>query len=185
MPGGSTSLAEDRARFCLRCGARLGWRREPDDDRPHRTCPACGWTFYDNPRPCVGALIVRAGKALLARRAREPYLGWWDIPGGFMEAGETPEEALAREVLEETGLQARAFRLLGIFPDTYGKEGAPTLNLHYLVEVDDGEPTPQSDVAELRWFGPGELPQKIAFANGRRALELWARKARQAPHGGA
>lgn len=101
-----------------------------------------------------------------------------------MEAGETPEEALTREVLEETGLQARAFRLLAIFPDTYGAEGAPTLNLHYLVEVDEGEPTPQSDVAELRWFGPGELPREIAFANGRRALELWARGA-EGPQGGA
>jgi len=174
---------EERARFCLRCGAALAWRREPGDDRPRRACPACGWMFYDNPRPCVGALIVREGKVLLARRAKEPYLGWWDIPGGFMEAGETPEEALAREVLEETGLRARAFRLLAIFPDTYGAEGAPTLNLHYLVEVDAGEPCPQSDVADLRWFGPDELPREIAFANGRQALDLWARQARGAQGG--
>lgn len=169
---------EERARFCLQCGVALAWRREPGDDHLRRACPACGWTFYDNPRPCVGALIVREGKVLLARRAKEPFLGWWDIPGGFMEAGETPEEALAREVLEETGLRARAFRLLAIFPDTYGAEGVPTLNLHYLVEVDEGEPSPQSDVAELRWFGSEELPEEIAFANGRRALEVWAQGAK-------
>lgn len=173
------SLLEERARFCLRCGAPLGWQREPGDGLARRACPACGWTFYDNPRPCVGALIVREGRVLLARRAREPFQGWWDIPGGFMEAGETPEEALAREVLEETGLRARSFRLLAIFPDTYGVEGVPTLNLHYVVETDEGEPSPQSDVAELRWFGPRELPREIAFANGRQALEVWAREARR------
>lgn len=163
-------------RFCVQCGAALIWRAGGEGEPARRACPACGWVFYNNPRPCVGALIVRDGRLLLGRRAGEPYRGWWDIPGGFMEAGETPEEALAREVLEETGLEVRSVRPFVALPDTYGPEGAPTLNLHYLVEVGEGDPEPQSDVAELRWFAAHELPERVAFANGRQAVERWRRR---------
>jgi len=173
---------EGLARFCLRCGVALKWKPAAAGEPARRVCPSCHWIFYNNPRPCVGALMVRDGRVLLGRRAQEPFRGWWDIPGGFMEAGETPEEALAREVAEETGLQVKRVDLLLALPDTYGEGGAPTLNLHYLVEVGKGEPKPQSDVTELRWFSPGELPEQIAFENGLLALEAWRRYMAQSGH---
>jgi ADP-ribose pyrophosphatase YjhB (NUDIX family) len=151
----------------------MGWTQPLADEPKRLVCPACDWVFYDNPRPCVGALIVRDGRVLLARRGREPYRDWWDVPGGFMEAGETPEEAVAREVAEESGLEVKSLELLAIFPDTYGAGGAPTINLHYLVEVAPGEPEPYSDVTEFRWFGPEQVPEQVAFENGRQALRAW------------
>ena len=170
-----TDALEHGARFCMRCGAGLEWQVDEEGTR-RWACPACGWVYYHNPKPCVGALIVRGGKVLLARRAKPPFQGWWDIPGGFMEAGETPEQALVREIAEETHLRVRHVELLVVVPDTYGEEGVPTLNLHYLVEVEPGEPVHGSDVSELAWFGPEGLPDQIAFANGREALAAWQRR---------
>ena len=79
-----------RARFCMACGARL--RTVDDNGRLRRRCARCGWTFYDNPVLASCAVIRRRGRVLLARRANPPYAGLWDLPGGFIEAGERPED---------------------------------------------------------------------------------------------
>jgi 8-oxo-dGTP diphosphatase len=170
---------EEVACFCLRCGSALRLQTNDGGDLPRWTCPCCGWVWYNNPRPCVGALIVRHGRVLLARRLSEPFAGWWDIPGGFMEAGETPQEAVAREVAEETGLQVRRSEFLAAFPDRYGGGGPPTLNLHYLVEAEDGVPLAASDVSDVSWFLPDDLPECIAFENGRLALMEWQARQRK------
>ena len=72
---------------CSGCGAVL-----PHD--PPVTCPACGAGHWRNAKPCAGALVVRDGRLLLVRRSMEPWLGWWDIPGGFCEEDEHPILAL-------------------------------------------------------------------------------------------
>jgi ADP-ribose pyrophosphatase YjhB (NUDIX family) len=87
------------ARFCLLCGGRLVSVR--DGDHRRRRCRRCGWTYYGNPVPACAAVVLSAGRLLLARRARPPYAGMWDLPGGFLEAGEEPLGALRRELREE------------------------------------------------------------------------------------
>src|SRR5262245_25467604 len=82
------------ARFCLRCGGRL--RAIKEGGRRRRGCRRCRWIFYDNPVPAAVALIERRGRVLFVLRARPPYAGTWDLPGGFLEAGETAEAGLAR-----------------------------------------------------------------------------------------
>jgi hypothetical protein len=72
-----------RARYCLVCGRPLALVREAG--RTRRRCPACGWTYYVNPVPAVVAVIQRGQRLLLTRRARPPYPGTWDLPGGFLE----------------------------------------------------------------------------------------------------
>ncbi len=160
-------------RYCPLCASPLVRRRPPDDSLERQVCPACGRVWYENAKPCVGALITQNGRVLLARRAGPPAAGAWDLPGGFLEAWEHPEAGLVREIQEETGLTVRPVRLLGIFPDRYGADGDYTLNLHYLAEVVAGVPTPASDVAALAWFGPDEIPADLAFANVRQALAAW------------
>jgi ADP-ribose pyrophosphatase YjhB (NUDIX family) len=119
---------------------------------------------------------------LLVRRAIEPYKGWWDIPGGFLEPGEHPAAGAAREVLKETGLIVEPTELLGIWIDTYGAddERAYTLSCHYLAQVVGGEERAADDAAELAWFGPDELPDEIAFAHQPAVLEAWRRRAAKA-----
>jgi 8-oxo-dGTP diphosphatase len=108
-----------------------------------------------------------AGKALLARRAGDPFRGYWDLPGGFLEEGEHPLDALRRELREETGLEVEPERFLGIWVDRYGDEvdAHATINLYWTARVASGEPEPADDVTELAWFAPDELPpaEELAF----------------------
>ena len=161
-------------RFCPYCGHELVWKQPNGDHRPRQVCRACDRILYRNPKPCAGAFIVRDGRLLLLRRSIEPYAGWWDLPGGFMEIDETPEETVLREVREETGLEVRLTGLLGLYLDSYGPEDV-TLNIYFLAEPVAGEPRPLSEASEVRWFAPDELPQNVAFpSHSRRALADWA-----------
>ena len=161
-------------RFCPRCGAEgLLHGPVPGEDCDRLHCGACGLVLYDNPAPTASALVVRGGRVLLSRRAIEPRRGMWDTPGGFVEAGEDPRDAVRRELLEETGLRIEIERLLGIFPDRYG-DGPPTLNIFYVARAPAGEPRALSDVAEVAWFAPADVPEELAFPNGAVALRAWA-----------
>lgn len=125
-------------------------------------------------RSAAGALVERRGRVLLARRAVPPYEGWWDIPGGFLEADEHPEDGARREVYEETGLRVRLLGLLGVYLDHYA--GSRVLTLYYLARPVGGRERPADDAAELRWFTPDELPRRIAFpGHVRRVLADWQR----------
>jgi ADP-ribose pyrophosphatase YjhB (NUDIX family) len=121
-------------------------------------------------------LLDDRGRVLLGRRARDPGAGLWDVLGGFMEPDETPEGALVRELREETGLECVVGRYLGGFPDVYGDDGDPTLNLAFECRpVSGGEPRAADDVAELAWFAPAELPprDRFAFPNSLAILDAW------------
>ena len=173
--------------FCPYDGVRLVRKRtEHAGDVP--TCPKCGFVNYDNPKPCVAVLVERDGRILLVRRGVEPAKGMWDIPGGFIDCDESAEEAARREILEETGLRLTNIRYVASVADIYGRRDVPTLNLCFAAEVAGGDPKPQSDVVELGWFGPDELPQQLAFRHQEGLLLLWRQRchghdARQdAPH---
>ena len=114
---------------------------------------------------------------LLARRAREPDEGKWDLPGGFLDEDENPLDALKRELKEEAALQIEPLEFFDAVVDRYGDaEDAPwTLNLYWTARVVAGEPQPDDDVAELRWFAPDELPpdEELAFRNNEQVLSAW------------
>lgn len=133
---------------------------------------------YDNPVPCAGVLVVRDGRVLLGKRRQNPFRGWWNILGGFVEGKEHPEETAVREVAEESGLEVRLGGLVGIFMDRYGRTPERTLNLVYWGRVVGGEERPGDDCAALRWFRPDEVPlARIAFTCGRAGvsalLQAW------------
>ena len=156
-------------RFCPRCGAAI----EPDDGKAQ--CDACGNTEYDTSAPTASAVLVDdRGRVLLAKRGIEPDKGKWDLPGGFLEAGEHPLDGLRRELREETGLDVEPLRFLGVWMDEYGESKESTLNLYWLSRA-AGEPQPDDDVAELRWFAPDELPPpgELAFHVNARVLDAW------------
>jgi ADP-ribose pyrophosphatase YjhB (NUDIX family) len=157
-------------RFCPDCGAALS---APTEERVlSQACDACGAIHWRNAKPCAGGLVVRDGRVLLGRRAVEPSKGAWDIPGGFLEPWELPVDAAVREIHEETGLEVRATGLVSVVIDTYAERDY-TLNLYYLAEIISGILQPADDLAELRWFGPDELPKDLAFAHSAEVLASW------------
>jgi ADP-ribose pyrophosphatase YjhB (NUDIX family) len=162
----------DGWKFCPRCAAPI--RREAG----RAECGACGFVAYANSAPTVSAVVAdEQGRVLLARRAVEPQLGKWDLPGGFLEEGEEPLAGLRRELREESGLEVEPLSFLGAWVDRYGDgEGAiATLNLYWLARV-AGSPQAADDVAEFRWFAADELPE-LAFRVNALVLEAWQRAA--------
>ncbi|NQT25215.1 NUDIX domain-containing protein [candidate division KSB1 bacterium] len=154
---------------CLQCSKPLSPKKEDGFDR--WVCESCGWTYYNNPRPCVTAVIGQEGKVLLASRAMEPAKGKWDLPGGFIEPGEHPECALAREICEELQCGLKSTDLLGFYPDMYGLEEIPILNIAFCCQT-EGKIVPcKKEFSEIRWFGLDELPSKFAFASVRAILD--------------
>lgn len=103
-------------RYCSHCAAALQWITQTEDsgEVSRLRCPACGWTHWNNPTPVLAAIVELDGKLLLARNAAWPEKVFGLITG-FMEAGESPEAGIAREVLEETGLQVQALELVGAY----------------------------------------------------------------------
>jgi ADP-ribose pyrophosphatase YjhB (NUDIX family) len=92
-------------KFCSNCASAVVKRVPPGDNLPRWVCDQCGEIHYQNPRVVVGSIPEFEGKLLLCRRAIEPRYGYWTLPAGFMENGETLAQAALRETLEEAGAQ--------------------------------------------------------------------------------
>ena len=91
-------------------------RRVPaGDDRERRVCDRCGFVDYENPKIVVGSVVEHEGRILMCRRAIEPRKGWWTIPAGYLELGETPEEGAAREAWEEARAKIAIDDLLAVY----------------------------------------------------------------------
>ena len=153
---------------CPRCATEL-----IDGNENARTCPGCGSNYWGNSAPAVQGLLVRNGRVLLGKRRFPPRQGYWDLPGGFLEEGERPEDGLRREFIEETGLTITPVEFLGGVVDPY--DHYFVLGLTYVVEG-AGEPMPHDDVEELRWFMPEEIPAEMAFPSQNTVLAHWARR---------
>jgi ADP-ribose pyrophosphatase YjhB (NUDIX family) len=100
--------------FCSHCGNPVESRIPPGDHLPRFVCPHCGTIHYENPRIIAGCVPDHDGRVLLCRRAIEPRLGYWTFPAGFMENGETIQQAAARESLEEARARVQIGSLLAV-----------------------------------------------------------------------
>jgi ADP-ribose pyrophosphatase YjhB (NUDIX family) len=152
----------DAWRSCPVCAAGV----EPQDGGAKVECAACGYVVYAHSNVTASALVRDdAGRLLLTRRAYAPFEGKWDLPGGFLNEGEHPLDAIRRELREETGLDVEPERFVGVWMDRYGEDGSGehTLNLYWTARA-DGEPVAADDVSEVGWFAPGELPQPSDLA---------------------
>lgn len=147
-------------------------------------CASCGFHFWQNSKPAVGALITRTARGrreiLLSRRGVQPFEGKWDFPGGFLSNGESPEHGLARELVEELGVQARQLRLFSMGIDEYPSEDVAeearfVLSIFYRCEIDpEARLSAADDVAEVRWF-PLDEPPELAFTSNVQTLRELSR----------
>ena len=101
-------------KFCADCGHAVEHRKPPGDHLPRYICPSCGTIHYQNPKIVAGCVPEHDGRILLCRRAIEPRYGFWTIPAGFMENGETTQQAAQRESLEEACAVVEVGSLLAV-----------------------------------------------------------------------
>lgn len=144
-------------------------------DLPRRVCPACGYIYWNNPLPVAGAAVIDAGgRILLARRAVEPRLGYWNLPSGYLEFGESIEEAAVREVREETGLEVALTGFL--ISAGAGHRNWPwssvTFSFFYARPV-GGLLCPGDDADQVVFYDLADLPGQIAFPAHQQALVRW------------
>ena len=146
---------------CPACATRLA----EVDAEGGAHCPNCGRDWYRGSAPTAGAAIVHEGRALVTQRAREPQKGRYDVPGGFLRAGEEPIDGLRREVREELGVEidASVEDCLSMVPHTYGDEGEFVLALGFRAKLVSGDPNPADDVAAFKWVTMDELDE-VDFA---------------------
>ncbi len=101
--------------YCSHCGAQVALKIPPGDFLPRHVCDTCQTIHYQNPKVVVGCIPEWDGQVLLCRRAIEPKAGWWTYPAGFMETGETIEQAAVRETWEEAKAEVELVSLYGVF----------------------------------------------------------------------
>lgn len=159
--------------FCSRCGGHLQvqWVEEEGRERP--VCQACGFIVYMNPKVVVGAIPVQDGRVLLLRRRIEPARGKWSFPAGYVELGESLDEAAIRETQEEVALEIGELSLLNV----YSYRESPVVTVVYVSPIVGGEPHAGTEAEEVAFFSPEEVPwDELAFRSTREALEEWARR---------
>lgn len=158
------------SRYCMHCGQRLTTAVPEGDSKRRMVCLDCGFIHYINPRPVAGTIPVREdGAILLVRRAIEPRMGTWVFPGGYMDVGETAEEAAARETREEALLEVEDLRLIGVYTRT---EAGVVVIVYEGRAL--GEPSAGEECLEVAWFAPEAIPwDELAFDSTEWALREW------------
>jgi len=158
----SLNPALEGVRFCPRCGSPA------QVDAPRRLgCDACGYVAFYNPKPVACAIpFTAAGAVILLRRGFDPGAGLWTFPGGFVDLGESVEEAALRETREELELDVELRRLVGVYsrPDD-------RIVLVVFAARALGEPRTTPEAVEVRAFAPADLPwDELAFWSTSAAL---------------
>lgn len=140
------------------------------DNRPRAVCVACGTIHYQNPKLVVGTVPVWQGSILLCRRAIEPRRGFWTLPAGFMEIGETLAEAALRETWEEALARVELGTLFSVVDVVHGAQ----VHVFFAARLTTADFGAGTETLETRLFLPGEIPwSELAFASNRIALEQY------------
>jgi len=157
-----------RIRHCRLCGGATAYRTPADDNRERAVCSACGEIHYENPLNVVGTVPVWGDRVLLCRRAIQPRHGFWTLPAGFMELGESVAEGALRETLEEAGAR---IELEGLFT-LLNVVRVGQVHLYYRARMLDASLDPGPESLEARLFREDEVPwEQLAFHTVRRTLE--------------
>lgn len=157
-------------KFCTHCGSGVSFEIPAGDALPRHVCKTCSHIHYENPRLVVGCVATWEKRILLCRRAIEPRLGYWTLPAGFMENGETTSEAASRETLEEAGAKIIIDAPFAMFSIAHINQ----VHLFYRGRLASGEYAAGVESLEVILATPEEIPwQDLAFRSVTHCLERY------------
>ncbi len=155
-------------KYCSHCGEPLAFRVPDGDNLPRHLCDACGTIHYVNPKMVIGSLPEWEDKILLCRRAIEPRRGYWTLPAGFMELGESAEQAAIRETLEEANARVE---LTGLFT-LLSVPHVDQVHMFFRARLLDLNFSAGTESLEVALFREQEIPwEEIAFRTVQTTLE--------------
>lgn len=156
--------------FCTNCGSAVAFKVPEGDHLPRYVCTSCGMVHYKNPLLVLGCVPEWEGRILLCRRAIEPRLGFWTVPAGFMENGETLQHAAARECYEEALAKVEIGSLLAVVSVTHASQVHVMFRARLLAPEYGAGPESQ----EVRLCSEEEIPwDDLAFPSGEFTLRKY------------
>ena len=157
-------------RFCRSCGSPARYAVPVDDNRERAVCTSCGTIHYENPLNVVGTLPVWDDQVLLCLRNIEPRKGYWTLPAGFMELGETLAGGAARETVEEAGARIEIEGLYTVLNVVHVGQ----VHLFYRARLLDTDFAPGTETIEARLFREADIPwDQLAFRTVRETLKRY------------
>jgi ADP-ribose pyrophosphatase YjhB (NUDIX family) len=157
-------------KFCSQCGEQVTQRIPEGDSRPRFVCDHCQTIHYQNPNIVAGVLPVWGDKVLLCRRAIEPRLGYWTLPAGFMENGESVEQAARRETVEEACAVLEDLHLYAMIDVPHISQ----VHIFYRANMASEDYAAGVESLEVKLFDEADIPWcELAFHTVRRTLECF------------
>jgi ADP-ribose pyrophosphatase YjhB (NUDIX family)/chorismate mutase len=168
-------------KFCPICSSK----NLKQENKDLIKCQNCQFEWYQNPKPAANCICIdKDFRMLLTKRAFEPKKNYWGLPGGFVNTGETLEEATVREIKEELGIEIETERLKYFFSDKdkylYQEVNYDTVGVVFELKLDDAEISkikPNDDVLEIQFFTIDKIPwEKLAFTSTLNCLQAYVKK---------
>jgi ADP-ribose pyrophosphatase YjhB (NUDIX family) len=155
-------------KYCPNCASVLTIKIPADDSRERHVCETCNSVHYQNPRNVVGSIPVYGEQVLLCRRAIEPRHGYWTLPAGFLELGESTSHGAARETLEEAGAHVEIGPLFSLLNVPHAEQ----VHLFYLASMSSPAFFAGEESLEVALFHEHEIPwADLAFPTVKQTLE--------------
>jgi len=142
------------------------------ENRKLRACPRCSFIYWNNPKLVTSLIIPQDGKVLMVQRALAPLLGYWCLPGGYINYGEQPSDAAIRETKEETNLVVKVDKLVGVYTIDNDPRGF-NIDIIYCGRLISGVLTPNKEVNNCKYFSIDDLPERIAYKH-KAAIQDWS-----------
>ena len=162
--------------FCSNCGSRVAFKIPTGDDRKRFVCDNCRTIHYTNPKIVVGCIPVHEDKILMCKRAIEPRYGFWTVPAGFLENGETLAEGAARETMEEAEAEVKDLAMYTLFNLT----DIHQIYVLFRAKLPCADFGPGSESLDVRLFKEEEIPwDKMAFTTIKESLRLFFKDKRK------
>jgi 8-oxo-dGTP diphosphatase len=118
---------------------------------------------YKSPKITVDGIIIKDDEIILIKRKYEPYKNSWALPGGYVEYNEKTEDAIIREIFEETGIKTKINKLIGVYSDPKRDPRGHTISIIYELKIINGKIKSGDDASEVDFFKFDDIPEKLSF----------------------